>query len=121
MVSTHSNYRKGAFDNFDTIFMTGPYQREEIRSTEKVYGLNEKELIDFGYPRLERLMENVDVYRKKSQLNSTEGKIQVMLAPSWGENSILECKHTYESNTMSNQLIRYMPQLQFYMYISRAN
>ena len=37
-----------------------------------------------------------------------------------GENSILECKHTYESNTMSNQLIRYMPQLQFYMYISGA-
>jgi len=34
--------------------------------------------------------------------------------------AIVECKHTYESNTMSNQLIRYMPQLQFYMQVSKV-
>ena len=35
-----------------------------------------------------------------------------------GERVGLECKHTSESNTMSKQLERYMPQLQFYMYVS---
>lgn len=90
MVSTHSNYRKEAFDSFDTIFMTGPYQKEEISATEDVYGLKKKELVEFGYPRLEQLIEKADVYRKTRSPNSRNGAIQVMLAPTWGKNSILE-------------------------------
>ena len=31
--------------------------------------------------------------------------------------AIVECKHTYETNTMRHQLNRYMPQLQFYMFV----
>jgi hypothetical protein len=30
----------------------------------------------------------------------------------------VECKHTYERNTLENQLQRYMPQLQFYMWVA---
>lgn len=29
-----------------------------------------------------------------------------------------ECKHTFERNTLDNQLQRYMPQLQFYMWVA---
>tara|TARA_Y100000114_G_scaffold43691_1_gene39188 strand:- start:3331 stop:4182 length:852 start_codon:yes stop_codon:yes gene_type:complete len=35
--------------------------------------------------------------------------------------AIVECKHTYENNSMRNQLKRYMPQLQFYMFINEIN
>jgi len=34
------------------------------------------------------------------------------------ENALLECKHTNAFTNMKEQLVRYMPQLQFYMHIS---
>jgi len=36
------------------------------------------------------------------------------------DDKILECKHTYERNTMESCLKQYMPQLQFYMTLSGA-
>jgi len=35
--------------------------------------------------------------------------------------AIVEAKHTYDYNTMNAQLERYMPQLQFYIYVANAN
>ncbi len=53
--SVHMCYRKGAFDNFDTIMCNGPFQVEEHKATEKVYGLKSKRLIESGYPLLDTL------------------------------------------------------------------
>ena len=36
-------------------------------------------------------------------------------------NGILECKHTYEYNTMESCLRQYMPQMQFYMWLAQSN
>ena len=47
--STHRNYRKSAFDHFDSIFCVGRHQIEEIRATESVYNLNPKNLVEHGY------------------------------------------------------------------------
>lgn len=98
MVSTHSNYRKAAFDHFDTIFLTGGYQAEEIRATEKAYGLKEKSLVEYGYPRLESLLADVHQWRQNNA-NSFNGKgaPRVIVAPTWGENAILE--------SMGNKLV----------------
>ena len=35
-----------------------------------------------------------------------------------GKKNILECKHTYEMNTLNSQISTYMPQLQLYMYMA---
>jgi len=35
-----------------------------------------------------------------------------------GQRNILECKHTYDNNTLGNQVQNYMPQLQLYMYVA---
>ncbi len=81
LVSTHQQYRAHAFDNYDTIFCTGPQQVQEIREGEKIYSLPAKELIHYGYPLLETL-------RKKVQAN----KIQlhkILVAPSWYKKGIL--------------------------------
>ena len=40
LVSTHSVYRLGAFNSYDTVFCVGPHQIKEIRQTEKFYNLN---------------------------------------------------------------------------------
>ncbi|WP_166990251.1 CDP-glycerol glycerophosphotransferase family protein [Pseudomaricurvus alkylphenolicus] len=94
MVSTHSNYRQGAFDHFDTIFCTSPFQIEEIRKTEQVYQLPEKHLYADGYRRLEALIDEVKVYRKEHGNPSDSGTKTIIVAPTWGENSLIEiCGH----------------------------
>jgi YidC/Oxa1 family membrane protein insertase len=89
MVSTHSNYRKAAFDNFDTIFCTSPYQISEIRATEKAYALPEKQLVAVGYGKLESLIGEMKVRRADCGTLSPNQK-NIIVAPSWGENAILE-------------------------------
>ena len=100
MVSTHSNYRLGAFDHFDSIFCTGPYQLEEIRKTETIYQLKEKHLFEDGYRKLEQLMTEFHKHKEKYGELSNEDTKTVILAPSWGEHSIL--------NTCGHQLIEHL-------------
>jgi len=85
LVSTHSNYRLGAFNSYDTIFCTGKQQMLEIRKTEDEYGLNKKNLHKDGYRPLEYLINESHAYTK----NSIK-KTSVLIAPSWGSNNILE-------------------------------
>jgi YidC/Oxa1 family membrane protein insertase len=58
IVSTHTIYRKGAFDHFDSIFCVGPHHVEEISATESVYDLNHKNLVEYGYGLLDNLQTN---------------------------------------------------------------
>ena len=37
------------------------------------------------------------------------------------KNAILECKHTYDRNTMESCIRQYMPQIQFYLMLSKAD
>ena len=48
MNSTHMVYQKDAFDHFDTIFCVGQYQIQEIRATEQLYNLKQKNWLDVG-------------------------------------------------------------------------
>jgi hypothetical protein len=90
MVSTHSNYREFAFDNYDTILLTGPYQRDEVRATEQAYGLPQKHLVEYGYPHLEKLIEDARRWRATHVSGPGDGPPRVLLAPTWGPNAILE-------------------------------
>ena len=69
IVSTHTIYRKGAFDHFDSIFCVGPHHIDEITATESVYNLNHKNLVEYGYGLLDKLQKNKPV---KNQKNSTK-------------------------------------------------
>ena len=75
--SVHMCYRKGAFDNFDTIMANGPFQVAEHRATEKLYGLKEKKVVESGYPLLDILLMTSAV---KSQETSSH---RIMVAPSY--------------------------------------
>lgn len=85
LVSTHSNYRKAAFDSYDTIFCTGKQQMQEIRETEKYYGLARKNLYRDGYRPLEYLIKENRSFQK-----GASNKLKILIAPTWGENNILE-------------------------------
>ncbi len=85
LVSTHSNYRQGAFDAYDTIFCTGSQQISEIRKTEKYYNLPKKNIFKDGYRPIEYLINESKSYKKNSS-----DKLKILIAPSWGENNIFE-------------------------------
>lgn len=77
--------RKGALDNFDTVFCVGPHWVEEIRATERVYGLKPKWLIECGYGVIENL---VDMYQ--GMVVNEQEKPQILIAPSWQEDNIMD-------------------------------
>ena len=81
MFSVHSYLRKGAIDNFDTIFCVGPHHISEIRETEKIYNLKPKQLVEYGFGRLDTLLKNK---------LPTENSELVLIAPSYGEKNLLE-------------------------------
>ena len=90
IVSTHTIYRKGAFDHYDSIFCTGPHHIEEITATESVYSLKHKNLVEHGYGLLDKLQKNKPLKNQKSYTNDEKKKI--IIAPSWGKKGLLETK-----------------------------
>ena len=87
IVSTHMIYRPGAFDHYDTVFCVGPHHIDEIRANEKVAGLPVKALVEHGYNRLETI---IDERRQEGPAALSDGSYNVLVAPSWGDDGILE-------------------------------
>ena len=85
MFSVHSYLRKGAVDNFDSIFCVGEHHEKEIRETERVYGLKQKNLLRYGFGRLDKLLKE----REDLKENRTDERL-VIIAPSYGEKNLLE-------------------------------
>ncbi len=82
--SVQMTYRKGAFDNFDTIFANGQYQIDEHRATERVYGLKEKKMVPTGYVLLDELFAN---YRPREEKG---GRTLILVAPSHQPGNIFD-------------------------------
>ena len=87
MMSVHMGFREGALDAFDTIFCTGPHVAAEVRATEKVYGLPEKKLVEFGYPLADKLIEAGEQERKT---HVPRARKDILIAPSWQEDNLLD-------------------------------
>ncbi len=83
--SNNMGMRKGCMDHFDTVFCAGPHQVEEIRETEKVYGLPQKRLVEAGYPLIDEIREN---YQASSHMVNERKKI--LIAPSWQDQNIID-------------------------------
>jgi len=87
LVSTTMIYRFGAFDHFDALLCVGPHHTKEIRANEKLYNLKPKTLIESGYSRLDSIIEEA---RNRPQPVRGAEKRQVLVAPTWGDNALLE-------------------------------
>lgn len=80
-VSTHQQYRKNAFENYDAIFCTGPYQQAELKQEEKLFNLSAKDLLPYGYPLLDQL---------RQEKRKTGEEPVILLAPSWYQGCIFD-------------------------------
>jgi YidC/Oxa1 family membrane protein insertase len=85
MFSVHSYLREGALNNYDTIFCVGNHHVDEIREIEKVYDLKPKQLVHYGYGRLDSLLQE-----KNNFLEFDSEEKLILIAPSYGENNLLE-------------------------------
>jgi len=75
-------YEMYAFDYYDTLFCTGPYQKESIRSVEKNRHETPKKLLDTGCTYFDYMIEEL----KKLQMEQDK-ELTVLYAPAWGERS----------------------------------
>ncbi len=89
MNSTHMEFQKGAFDEFDSIFCVGQYQIQELRATEKLYNLKRKNLVECGYGLLDKLIKLRSSFPEKKNLLKNNKK-NILIAPSWGKQNLLE-------------------------------
>jgi len=72
------SYRKYAFDYFDSIFCSGPFQVESIRKMEQFRNSPMKLLLETGLTYYDQLISEKNEAEKKS-----DGKSVVLVAPTW--------------------------------------
>jgi YidC/Oxa1 family membrane protein insertase len=84
MGSTHMVDFENSYDHYDSILCVGPHQIAEIRKREQLKNLPAKNLVEHGYGRVEELMQ-----QSKLQKRMPVKPYTILLAPTWGEKSIL--------------------------------
>ncbi len=77
-------YRLFGIDYFDSVLLSGDYQKSDIRLLEQQRGLKEKELAVVGCPYLDTLKEKINSVPKEENHNFT-----VLVSPSWGPSALL--------------------------------
>lgn len=87
LMSMHMGMKEGSLDAFDTIFCAGEHIKREVKATERVYGLPEKNCVEFGYPLVDDLIPLGEQERKT---HKTGGRKEILIAPTWNEDNILD-------------------------------
>ena len=77
-------YRMFGIDDYDAIILSGEYQEKEVRQLEQLRGYQPKDIALCGIPFMDRMKQRLENAEKLPPHERT-----VLLAPSWGESSIL--------------------------------
>ncbi len=78
-----TGYRLFGLDYFDSVLLSGEYQKEGVRELETLRKIHKKDLQVVGCPYLDVLQE------KLKDMRVEKSGFTVLLAPSWGANGIL--------------------------------
>ena len=87
LMSMHMGMKEGSLDAFDTIFCAGEHIKREVQATVQVYGLPQKEYVEFGYPLVDDLIPLGEAERKTHKQG---GRREILIAPTWNEDNILD-------------------------------
>ena len=77
-------YRLFGIDYFDSILLSGEYQKADIRILEKQRDIKQKELVVVGCPYLDTLKQKMEAVPAEENHTFT-----VLVSPSWGESALL--------------------------------
>ena len=85
MPNDATTYRLFGLDFFDSVLLTGDYQKEDIQFLENQRGINPKELVTVGCTYLDVYKENI------AKIPAEENHpFTVLVSPSWGDVGILK-------------------------------
>ena len=79
-------YRMFGVDYYDALLISGDYQEKQIRDLEGLRNLPAKEIVKVGIPYMDEMLAR---FKKNPAMNKNDGKVTVLLAPSWGPSAIL--------------------------------
>ncbi|WP_293800215.1 hypothetical protein [uncultured Bosea sp.] len=82
LASLHVIYEPNAFDGCDTLFAAGPHHAREFEILGRANGLGSRLSFPAGYGKF-------DVMREEAPAVETPAGKHVLIAPSWGENNLL--------------------------------
>lgn len=85
MTNDATTYRLFGLDYFDSVLLSGDYQKTDIRYLEKKRGIQEKELVTVGCPYLDVYNENISSIPEEENHPFT-----VLVSPSWGDVGLLK-------------------------------
>lgn len=85
MPNDATTYRLFGLDYFDSVLLTGDYQKEDIQFLENQRGINKKDLVTVGCPYLDVYKENIAKIPDEENHPFT-----VLVSPSWGDVGILK-------------------------------
>lgn len=85
--SSNLTFHKNALDHFDTIFTSGPKNKEELAEREAKFGLPPKNLVEWGSSVIDNMTES---YQEMKKEESEESRKTVLIAPSWQKDNILD-------------------------------
>jgi len=86
--STHMVDHANSYDAYDSLFCAGPHHVAELRKREEMQGLEPRNLFEYGHPRLENLLVVAMSYQLSAMQATADSTITVLIAPTWGEQSI---------------------------------
>ena len=86
--STHMVDHANSYDAYDSLFCVGPHHVAELRKRESMQGLKPRNLFEYGHPRLENLLVVAMSYQMSATLADASETTTVLIAPTWGDNSI---------------------------------
>lgn len=86
--STHMVDHADSYDAYDSLFCVGPHHVAELRKREAMQQIPGRNLFEYGHPRLENLLKSAQDYERLHPARGTEEAPVVLIAPTWGEQSI---------------------------------
>ena len=107
--STHMVDHANSYDAYDTLFCVGPHHVKELRKRESMQGLKERNLFEYGHPRLENLLVVAMSYQLSATVAETSDTTTVLVAPTWGDQSIF--------NTCGDELIGFLLAAGFHVIV----
>ncbi len=87
MPSDATMYRLFGLDFFDSVLLSGDYQKKDIQTLEKMRGLKPKTLYTVGCTYLDVLKQKISLIPQEENHQFT-----VLVSPTWGKSSLL-CKY----------------------------
>lgn len=85
--SANISLRTGALDCFDTLFVSGPMGKQEIRAMEKSRGTKEKYLVEWGSSVIDNMQAE---YGRMTAVSGSNRVKTILIAPSWQEDNIID-------------------------------